>query len=74
MKKQITQCLSLATIAVFLLTACAQQKEQTATEPMEPTPNTLTQAEIDDGWMLLFDGESTDGWRGYQKRVSPMHG
>lgn len=27
-----------------------------------PKPNTLTQQEIADGWLLLFDGESTLGW------------
>lgn len=28
-------------------------------------PNTLTQKEIDEGWQLLFDGNSTQGWHGY---------
>ena len=27
-------------------------------------PNTITQAENADGWYLLFDGQTTDGWRG----------
>src|SRR3954471_2571949 len=26
-------------------------------------PNTLTPKEIADGWILLFDGESTYGWK-----------
>lgn len=30
-------------------------------------PNTLTDAEKKAGWMLLFDGQSLDGWRGYKK-------
>lgn len=71
MKINLTQILSITVAAVFMLSACAQQKEQPATQPMEATPNTLTQAEIDEGWMLLFDGESTDGWRGYQKETFP---
>ncbi len=29
--------------------------------------NMLTQEEIADGWKLLFDGKSFDGWRGYKK-------
>ena len=29
----------------------------------EPKPNTLTPKEIANGWMLLFDGETTFGWR-----------
>ena len=28
-------------------------------------PNTLTEPEVEAGWMLLFDGESLDGWRMY---------
>lgn len=28
----------------------------------EPKPNTLTTREITEGWLLLFDGESTFGW------------
>ena len=28
-----------------------------------PKPNTLTPKEIEDGWILLFDGETTYGWR-----------
>lgn len=34
-------------------------------------PNTLTQQEIDEGWILLFDGETTDGWRGYNSDSFP---
>ena len=30
-------------------------------------PNTLTAAEKAAGWRLLFDGSSTEGWRGYKK-------
>ena len=34
-------------------------------------PNQLTQAEIDDGWVLLFDGETSTGWTGYKKETFP---
>ncbi len=34
-------------------------------------PNTLTQAEKDNGWQLLFDGKTTDGWRGYKSTAMP---
>lgn len=33
-------------------------------------PNTLTPAEKAAGWTLLFDGKSTAGWHGYQKKVA----
>ncbi|MEE2669782.1 MAG: DUF1080 domain-containing protein [Gemmatimonadota bacterium] len=33
--------------------------------------NTLTSAERTAGWILLFDGESLDGWRGYNMQSLP---
>ena len=33
--------------------------------------NTLTAAERAAGWRLLFDGKTTDGWRGYMKQTVP---
>ena len=37
-------------------------------------PNTLTQAERDAGWRLLFDGETSAGWRGYNHDAFPDTG
>ncbi len=36
--------------------------------------NQLTQAEIDEGWVLLFDGKTTEGWRGYNMESFPDSG
>jgi hypothetical protein len=52
----------------FFLASCqnGSQKEgesETATEPETSVHNTLTEAEIADGWRLLFDGKTTAGWR-----------
>ena len=33
--------------------------------------NQLTEAEQAAGWKLLFDGQTTDGWRGYQMKAMP---
>jgi hypothetical protein len=48
----------LAAVCVFALAAPA-----TADDKDKPKPNTLTAKEIADGWILLFDGETTFGWK-----------
>lgn len=40
----------------------------------EPVDNTLTEAEKADGWALLFDGESTTQWKGYNRDSFPNQG
>lgn len=36
--------------------------------------NQLSEQEIEDGWKLLFDGESADLWRGYNMDSFPQQG
>lgn len=36
--------------------------------------NALSKAEIEDGWVLLFDGKTSTGWRGYNKEEFPVNG
>jgi hypothetical protein len=40
----------------------------------ERPPNTLTGAEIEAGWRLLFDGSTTTGWRAYNGAAFPDTG
>ena len=63
-------------VALFIVVSCNTQKEPVAVAPEEEVeemvgPNQLTQAEIDEGWVLLFDGETSTGWTGYQKDSFP---
>src|SRR5438874_2328333 len=37
-------------------------------------PNQLSDAEKQAGWRLLFDGQSTQGWRGYKLNAMPAKG
>jgi hypothetical protein len=48
-------------MCVVAVTACS------VTARAADAPNTLTAAEKAAGWRLLFDGTSTQGWRGYNK-------
>ena len=76
--------ISFGIIVSFLIVSCApkgQQQEEEATEETKTekaeqpaAPNTLTQAEKEDGWVLLFDGTTTNGWRGYNQESFPEKG
>jgi len=69
--------LMFSVIILSLMTSCnSKTKKSTETKEVEivvseAPVNTLTQAEIEDGWMLLFDGKTSDGWRGYKKDYFP---
>lgn len=43
----------------------------TSLQAQEAAMNTLTDAERAAGWKLLFDGTTTDGWRGYMMDSMP---
>lgn len=38
------------------------------------TAGSLTAAEKNGGWQVLFDGKSSDGWRGFRKETFPQKG
>jgi len=74
--------ISLA-IILFAIQSCApksnenetqdeQKSEPVAEEPAKP--NTLTQKEMNEGWVMLFDGKTTENWRSYQKETFPEKG
>lgn len=42
-----------------------------ASTSFEQPLNTLTESERAAGWRLLFDGKTTDGWRGYNRKDMP---
>ncbi|MCC7317663.1 MAG: DUF1080 domain-containing protein [Bacteroidales bacterium] len=63
-------------LAFLGLTACqnaanktTEQKEEAKVEAV--ADNTLSQAETDAGWMLMFDGQTPGKWRGYGKDHFP---
>jgi hypothetical protein len=78
MKKMIIPILLIA----FVFTACNMQEqkqtkknEEVATvEAVEVKPNTLTKQELEDGWILMFNGLTSDGWRSHNGETFPEHG
>ncbi len=69
--KKICLCLSI----IALLLGCSGGASNTSsTKQVDAAPNTLTDQEKADGWVLLFDGKTTNGWRGVLKETFPDHG
>jgi hypothetical protein len=56
--------------ALLALSACAHGYS-TSPAPTPAALNTLTAAEQAAGWKLLFDGTTTNGWRGYKLDSMP---
>jgi hypothetical protein len=59
-----------------LTSSCKSSTEkETISEVVESDkPNTLSASEVKAGWELLFNGRSTDKWRGYNRSSFPTKG
>ena len=71
----MTRCL-LSLAALVLFTGCAAASpatsgSQSGSATESAAVNTLTDAERQAGWTLLFDGTSLAAWRGYQQADLP---
>ena len=72
--KKLNFCV-FALIGVFLFSSCEKKLDLAsklyAELDLKATPNTLTEKEKQAGWLLLFDGETTGGWHGYNMQGIP---
>jgi hypothetical protein len=74
MKNQVVQILLLAMMAVIISCGKSNNKDPKvlyAELDKKAAPNTLTAKEKKNGWQLLFDGKSKDGWHGFNMKVFP---
>lgn len=62
-----------AAVVLVAFTGLACQPGEEA-ETQDTAHNTLSPEEVAAGWQLLFDGVSTEGWRGYNQDAFPETG
>jgi hypothetical protein len=72
MIRAITRFVTRAALAALPTLAAVVSADAQQTAPVQE-PNTLTLEERTAGWRLLFDGLTTEGWRGYQMKEMPAH-
>lgn len=58
-------------VPMLLMAVVAPAQQQAGKTKMALAPNTLSPAEEKAGWKLLFDGTTTNGWRGYKQESMP---
>jgi hypothetical protein len=78
--KKIISSMMLAALIIGLssIISCKQTPKVSATDSVvavvDTTLNYLTAQEKADGWILMFDGKTTAGWRAYNKPAFPDSG
>jgi hypothetical protein len=57
--------------AILVLSSLAAAALACGSQGQDAMPDRLTTSEQAEGWRLLFDGRTTDGWRGYNRPDLP---
>ena len=61
-------------IFAVLSLACTGKRPIKMDVPRNDVPNMLTKAQMKRGWSLLWDGKTTEGWRGAKLDAFPAYG
>lgn len=73
MKSKIVISLIVGFAFLFVASMTGASEEEKPAAP-DATPNRLTTPQMMAGWRLLFDGQTTTGWRGYKSDKMPGKG
>lgn len=75
--QSLLSAILVASLSTFISGCNSNQKDSTQEEQTEGTTsnlqtvNTLSGQEKEEGWILLFDGQNLDQWRGFKKETVP---
>src|SRR5690606_8834469 len=68
---RLTKILPLAVVPALLMAACTEPQQSGTAGTAGDTLNTLTDAEREAGWELLFNGRDLSAWKGFQSDETP---
>jgi hypothetical protein len=73
MKNTLMMILAVSVLFIACNNQGTQQQEAVVAEDAQK-PNTLSAQELENGWILMFNGLTPDGWRSYNGNSFPENG
>ena len=69
--KKISAIITLCIIVLPFISGCKEKNEPVKENTTAPENKNQEEQKESDEWVVLFDGTTTDGWRGYKKEHFP---
>lgn len=60
--------LQLILVVAFLACACGRQQSENSSESSNTDTPTVESSQAEEGWLMLFDGRTMDGWRTFRNQ------